>query len=571
MKIKAGGEQASRAERVGVASSALILVVWALWRTQFGADRGDGAHSVVMAIRLADGAVPFVDEMNAQATGSFLAVPFTWLWVHVVGLDGIVLASRLFFVALSAAACYIAYRALRPSFRPWVAFTIPAAALVPTSFNLMLVNYTTAPSITLVVATAAAHAAIVRHSGRWAAVSGASAAIAGFSHPAAIPPAALLLVICFVVARDRRVRLLLSVGAAAVVLVAFAWLVVVVGVSNVRDTLTYTSDYQAVRPHPVERIKVFLRTFENGLVSWRYLPMWILAVMALVPRIGERVRATLLVAVVVAAAVPSLLLSGATDLPPFPFGRYSGVYATIVMIVLLVPVAVEGFRSRDGHVRTLLVLALPPALLSLPVTAAVSSASPLWGVAVLGLAPAFGAIVAMPAILAPHRTQAVAACFVGVSLVAAMGVQTLFSFRDPAPWNTTTRITAGAYAGIRTTSEHATLAETERRVIRRWSGPDDSVFAYGSVSAYLYVRGRIDTNIIWMPTDGPSTQFTIDFFERTDDFPDVVFISEGGTRVADLGEQQWRADQPLVDYFYAHYDKVDIGEHYLIFRKRANG
>ena len=561
---------AVRNERLGVALTAFALIAWACWRTQFGADTGDGGHSVTMAVRLAQGAVPFVDETNAQATGSLLAVPFTWLWLHAVGLDGIVLASRLFFVVLSTAAGFIAYRALRPAFRPWVAFAIPAIALVPTSYNLMLVNYTTVPSMAMVVATAAGHAAIVRKSVWWAPVSGAAATIAAFSHPAALPSAALFIVICLLLIRTGRVRLLLLMGATVVSLVVAVWLLGFVGWSNISDTLKYTADYQSGRVPPIERARLMLESFAKGLSSQPYLPMWVLAAMALIPRLNERLRVVLMVSAIVAAAVPALLMADTIAVAPQPFGRLSGVYATIVTLGLLVPAVVAGLRTRDRSIRSLLALTLPPALISFPITAAVSSASPFWGIAVMCIAPAFATVAAMPAMLTPKRSLRLIAFAVVTPLLALTGVHTLTSFRDPAPWKETALITEGAFSGIRATPARAGAIEETRKAVQQWARPQDSVLIYGNIAAYLFVPGRIDTNIIWLPTDSASNQFTLDFYARRHDFPDVVILF-AGSRIATLGEERWRHSDPLIDYFYLHYDKVATGatSSYLVFRNPA--
>ena len=558
------------AERLGVALATFALIAWACWRTQFGADTGDGGHSVAMAVRLAQGAVPFVDEMNAQATGSLLAVPFTWAWLHVVGLGGIVLASRLFFVVLSTAAGLIAYRALRPAFRPWVAFAIPAIALVPTSYNLMLANYTTVPSMAMVVATAAGHAAIVRKSVWWAPVSGAAATIAAFSHPAALPSAALFIVICLLLIRTGRIRLLLLAGAAVVSLVVAVWLLGAVGWTNISDTLEYTADYQSGRVPPIERARLMLESFAKGLSSRPYLPMWVLAAMALIPRLNERLRVVLMVSAIVAAAVPALLMADTIAVAPQPFGRLSGVYATIVTLGLLVPAVVAGLRTRDRSIRSLLALTLPPALISFPITAAVSSASPFWGIAVMCIAPAFGAVAAMPAMLTPKRSAGLIAFAVVTPLLALTGVHTLTPFRDPAPWKETALITEGAFSGIRATAARAAAVEETRKAVQQWARPQDSVLIYGNAAAYLFVRGRINTNIIWLPVDAASNQFTLDFYARRHDFPDVVILF-AGSRIAALGEKGWRHSDPLIDYLYLHYDKVAPGDasSYLVFRNPA--
>ena len=150
-------------------------------------------------------------------------------------------------------------------------------------------------------------------------------------------------------------------------------------------------------------------------------------------------------------------------------------------------------------------------------------------------------------------------------------MHTVFSFRDPAPWDQDRQITRSAYAGVHTTPALSHAIEQARKAVTRWSGPRDSVYIYDSPGAYLFVRGRIDTNIIWTPR-GVSNQPTIDFFDRRHDVPDVVFMFSGGAQEVARGEKRWRATDPLIEYVYSHYDKVGTaGASHLVFRKRSDG
>src|SRR5690606_13633620 len=88
-----------------------VLGMLLFWRAMLGLDMSDEAHVVALARRVATGAVPFRDEMNIQMLGSLPAVPFTWLWLNVVGTDGLVVASRVFFLVLCAGTLVIASRA----------------------------------------------------------------------------------------------------------------------------------------------------------------------------------------------------------------------------------------------------------------------------------------------------------------------------------------------------------------------------------------------------------------------------------------------------------------------------
>jgi len=550
-----------RSQRRAIGIATVALVGWACWRTQFGADSGDGAHSVALALRLAEGAEPFVDETNTQATGSLLAVPFVAAWKGVFGTSGIVLATRLWYVALCLVIGVLAYRALRQVLPAWVAFAVPATALVPTAYNLMLLNYTTAPSLAILLATTSGVIAVERGSGRWGILAGATPVLAAFSHPAALPSAALLLATLLLLCRRTRAWRSVAVGAVATSTVLLLWVLLVVGLPHLLQTLTYTMDYQSTRLTPSQRVAALWDVYAGGITSLAYLPTGILALLACAPSIRPRVRATLLLCVVVAVATPSLA-SQFTDAPvPLPFGRFSGVYATIAIIGMAVPGSLAVARAKDPPMTSLLALSLPPALISLPTVAATSSAGPYWGAAAIGVATAFGALSAVPAWLATTERRpspAFVAAAALVPLLAVVSVQTMVSFRDPSPWQQTARVHGGAFAGIRGTPERVLVLERIREEVDRATTNEDSVFVFGSPAAYLFVPGRMNTNIVWTPLSGPANQFTIDYFDEREDFPDVVLLW-AGRRAEAGGEGPWRNLDPMVDYFHRHYEIVDDG------------
>src|SRR5919106_1471070 len=91
----------------------LVLGGFAAWWSTLGASLSDDGHNIALAWRMSLGDAPFVDEMNLRATGSLLAVPFTWLWIQLMGMTGLVLASRLLFVAVAFGAGILVSRALR--------------------------------------------------------------------------------------------------------------------------------------------------------------------------------------------------------------------------------------------------------------------------------------------------------------------------------------------------------------------------------------------------------------------------------------------------------------------------
>lgn len=113
-----------------------VAVAWAVfmwWRVRHGADFGDGAYVVTLAVRVAQGAQPLSDEMSAHVLGAGPAVPVPWAWLHLVGTEGVVRAVRVGYAVLAGVAGLVAYRALRTAFEPMAAGLAVVAALLPTA------------------------------------------------------------------------------------------------------------------------------------------------------------------------------------------------------------------------------------------------------------------------------------------------------------------------------------------------------------------------------------------------------------------------------------------------------
>src|SRR5687768_17503576 len=66
-----------------------------------------------MALRFANGARPFIDELFVNQTGSLLFSPFVFLFLKVSGsTEGLVLFCRFLYLALSLVVAFTAYLAL---------------------------------------------------------------------------------------------------------------------------------------------------------------------------------------------------------------------------------------------------------------------------------------------------------------------------------------------------------------------------------------------------------------------------------------------------------------------------
>src|ERR671910_3797175 len=234
-----------REERI-VRWGAVLLAIFAGWWSTLGADLSDDGHNIALAWRMSLGDSPFADEMNLRATGSLLAVPFTWVWTHLIGMTGLVLASRIFFVAVAFGVGFLAYRALRTTLRPVTAAIAVAAPLMALPYHLGQISYNTMPMFGLVLGTAAGFAAVVRRDRRWAFTSGAAVAVGVISFPLIVIGGGILLMAVSGWSRHRDVIGWLVLGGLTVLVPFGLWLLFGIGPSLVGDTLRFTLDSQAL-------------------------------------------------------------------------------------------------------------------------------------------------------------------------------------------------------------------------------------------------------------------------------------------------------------------------------------
>lgn len=521
-------EARKRQERALVTTGTILLVAFALWRATTGADLADGTHVVALAMRMAQGDAPLSDELNLQALGSLVAVPFTWLWLQVVGVEAVVLASRVFYVLLALGVGSLAYRGLRTGFPPVLAFLAVSLMLLATPYSLLLTSYNSGPVLGLGLATCAAFAALQRGSGRWAALAGVALAFSVLSHPATLPPAALLAVLVLVLARRGQVvRGLLTGGLGASLLVVLAVLAGP-GLGALVDTVAFTIDYQADRIPPAERLLRSVGMHAEGLLAWRNLPALLLAVVPVVPRVALRWRLTAAAAAPLALAAAVIWAAHRAEPGELHLGEVSSAYLVLLAVLLTPGVVLVVREVDDARLRRLLVLTLSPAVVGLVSLSLVSSASAKWGVAAAPVQPLLGASVLIVLfLLARHRGRTVALLAGGAVLVSLLGVHTNRVFWDTQPWRLDARVTQGPLAGLLT--QESTLRQDceTRQAVERWVGPGDSVFFWSAAAGYTYSTAPMDTPILWFADFGAANAVGVEWMTAHDRWPDVVFVHRG--------------------------------------------
>lgn len=538
----------STAVRVG----AWLLLGFALWRATFGVDLSDGAHVVALARRMANGDLPFDDEMNLQALGSLPAVPFTWLWTTLFDTSGLVLAHRVLFVCVAALAAWISYRALGTCFRPAVAAIGATAPVLAPAYNLLVVSYNTMPLLGLVVGSAAGLAAIRTRRRSWAAVSAAAVAIGIACYPPLVAGGGLLILLVLALGRSRQVVVGVLVGGAAVALPVALFFFWVIGPDAVATTLENSNRFVDGRLPPLERAERSWSFYGDNVWRRRYWPALVLAFLGSIPGLPARLRAVLV------AGIPSLVVAGSmlafAEETPAPFGRVTAVNVVVVCALLFVPVSVFVVSRSQWDVGQLLVLALPTSVVQAAVILLSTWSGPAWGVPYIGLSPLFLALTVgwLVVIERGHRVGTVIA---GTSLVVALALLlTLKPFRDPYPWDLDGRVTSGPFAGLSTTQLTVDSLDVMNEVLDESVRADQGLLVFGSSAAYLFTDARPVTPMLWLVSEGRANQFVIDdYFMRRRVRPDVVLVHENQVLAAG-GWDAFERHDPLAAWLRAGYE-----------------
>ena len=98
-------------KRQHILFAALMLggVIFALWKTFYGSPSLDESFYLTIPHRYSMGDVPIADEWHLSAMTGFLQLPFVFVYTHLFGTEGIILASRIFYVFIHAAVTIVIY------------------------------------------------------------------------------------------------------------------------------------------------------------------------------------------------------------------------------------------------------------------------------------------------------------------------------------------------------------------------------------------------------------------------------------------------------------------------------
>lgn len=132
----------ARAGRAAFALCFAAVVLLAIWKAPYGFGTTDDAFYLTIPHRLSMGDALFTDEWHVSQMSGLLLLPFVWLFRTVTGsTDGIMLASRYFYVVFHSATTLLFYSRVR---RHGPAAKIAALSyLIFTPFDMMAVSYNT--------------------------------------------------------------------------------------------------------------------------------------------------------------------------------------------------------------------------------------------------------------------------------------------------------------------------------------------------------------------------------------------------------------------------------------------
>ena len=549
-----------RPGRVLVVAGTIVLALVLAWRLTLGASAEDDGHVVALALRLSRGDSALGDEMNLQATGAFLAVPFVWAWDHAVGTTGIVLASRVWFVAVAAVVAVVTARALRTRYAAGPAAVATVAALLGLPYQLPLISYSSVPVLALVLAAAAGIALRETRSSAWAAVLGAATAMGVVSSPQLAPAFVLALAVGVMRVQRTRPRVVALATSGGLVAVASAWVLLVAGPTPVADTVRYLLAVRGDGLSPFERLGRAVGTYEmlRFPLYWPLLACLGLTAFGCIRREWRAVRVGAS-AGGVAWATAVTVSASLGYLPQLWFGNTVAALESLLVVILLLPVVAELHWSRRRGDAGDLVAAALPALVAATVVAATTNSGPRYSVHGATLGGLLLVLVVQWSTVAgllvtehrPRRSRAIRALAALPGVAMALGLLAL-PFDEPGSLRVDTRITTGPWAGLVTTADRAsgiTALSTTVADLTRGGRP---VLLLGASGGYLAANGPMATPSVWLEDHGAANRWVLDWFARTGRTPDVVVVTAAADARAG-GAAAWAGRDPLRAWLVTAY------------------
>lgn len=546
--------------------AALIVLALTALRSTFGVSFYDDSHYVTVALRLAEGARPFADEMSVQSLGFLPAAGFVWVWIHLFGTFGLVAAFRLFYVALAAGVAFVAYVQLRRSLHPLVAALAVSVPLLCPPFNLFAPGYNQMTTIGFVLAVALAYRAEHDRSPLAAAGTGVALVFASVTYPPLAIAAATLAFVLIVRTRDRRIVLPLLITAAVTSLVFVGSLLAFVSITEITRGLRYASSNVESFRSPAEKLQRAATRLSGSLGQPLLWPMWVAAALACVPRFSRNVRAWLLFSLPILALPPTVQ---AIVLSQRVFGMTASAWLITFALAAIAPTAVWATSEKRRDLLSLLVLTLPASAVGFAAVAYSTDAPWMRGVAVIGIVPAAIAVIATWGsaleTLSGERVLAVASVAI---LAIAVGTVWSESVDNGRPQNMTAVVSGGMYAGMHTTPERQreilALEATGKRLVR----PTSRVTFYGERQGYLAVGGQIYTNAVWL-YPSRSDGYALDYFEEHKAMPDVIFVDLFSMRRLHLLPYENAArDNPFIEQLLTRYTRVETVADFDVWTKK---
>jgi hypothetical protein len=557
-----------------VVAAAVVITALMAWRATIGMSLVDDGYYAATTVRLAQGARIFADEMFVQSLGFLAAIPFAKLWLWLFGQTGVVLALRLFYVAVAAVGGVVVYRMLHRYFGRTAAFAGAAAILIAPAYNLLAISYDTMAALGMVLACVFAFAAVRDSDWRFAAIAGAAAAIASVSHPPMTLAALALL--ATLAARTRNGRLVgaMALGAASVVAAFTVWLLLTTSFNELRGAADFILGSWRLTSGPATgtRGEIHLWRFIVSLIAVWQVPLFVwfapaagISFWAAFPgrEPGRaRSRGIALALLPLALVLPVVANWGAHGWPMDSLWTVGGNFLIAMVVFSAAPMFMSLHGARTDIRRDLTILAFPAGVVGFAVVIMSSSADIFWASGVVGLAPLVVAVVVWWATevrgaLGTGRENAAVAFLLAALIVMLFG----YAFNtNGTPTALPATITTGAYAGLKTGAQTAAEVADLERLGQKWIKPTSTVTIVGLPGAYLATGGRALTNVTWLDP-GQFDIFTVAYLYRVGRWPDVVIVPLTRLRIPD-GEPPTTAvtTSPFLSAVVGHYTLVDTSE-----------
>ena len=568
----------SRLQKISGYAFVVLTFALLLYRITLHADINDEIMNLSIAYRMIKGDIPFYHIQESYQLGAVFLVPFLWVYVKLTGgTTGIVLYSRVIYIAMLVLCAYLTYRLLKHYLKKDLAFFISYTIIFFQLFCMFYLWYDTEAVIFLLLGDLALVWALEQGNTKrqqylFLMLSGVLHTCMAVAHVATIPVALGIAMILFALVYFqygkqivKALTCVLSYAAVPIVLVLCILLFLLVtghlgeGVAFLTELIEGRLQIEFNLLEIVLRVKDTYMGLNSYLVQLTKLLLPLYVMVWFFPKLFP-----VLAFGVVGLSIINQFLMLHTSTKGLPnYIAYVALWAPLFYLLL---------KKKEKMDRCMFYLFVLPIFISavfIPLFSMTSDYGPIkaWQMFLPGMIATLYFIARVWKEKIGEAT--ICSCKIFYVLVSLSLLYNAYSFvylcYPMITWEDT-RLTEGIYAGIKVNESMTCMVDMQNMVERYTDGCETILASSGIRTIYLMTDLKPCTATTeFAATGGGEDRHwnrQLEYFKRFQAYPDIMFLE-----AYDLGDEGFTE---LKDQKYDFIEMEEIGEHQIfIYKKKA--